>query len=396
MRENHIRMLCSVLKVEMVYEGADGGLTPFFDPLPESVLLKAPVLLKQLREGFEAQGSPFLHRAPHDCYYAALRAGEGHMYMGPMCHMRLSTAQARQMYRAWGIDSDGLRRLKVFTLPEIRNMVLLTNSALENANLENEELLQLNRIISQDERRLREDQTRFVVAEEAVNDEESHRHGYFEEKLLMQAIREGRSEDAVRLAEAMDSDSGRLSTDYLRHRRNLAIIGIALCARAAIEGGVSPETAYRVSGYYIERCDVTQDAAYMLHYRNRAIQELAGRVWEKRAHAAGSRYVAQARDYIQKHYREDIRLTDLAERLGLSPQYLSRLFHQQTGETLQVYIVRYRVSRAADLLAYSEMTLPEISVYVHFPNQSYFTRMFKRHMGTTPLAYRNRHGQSEI
>ena len=39
MRENHIRILCSVLKVEMVYEAPDGALTPFFDAVTESALM---------------------------------------------------------------------------------------------------------------------------------------------------------------------------------------------------------------------------------------------------------------------------------------------------------------------------------------------------------------------
>ena len=396
MRENHIRILCSVLKVEMVYESPDGALTPFFDAVTESPLMQSGQLRHLLREGTAAQSAPFIHRSNYDCWFAGLHAEDGFLYMGPMCHQRLTTSRRRQMARAYGIEDGGIPALKVFTLPEIRNMILLTNSMLENISLENEELLQLNRIVNEDARRVRQEQVDFVLKEEEQNDEGSHRHGYSEEQLLMQAIREGRAADAVRLAENMDADSGRLSEDYLRHRRNLALIGIALCARAAIAGGISPESAYRISGYYINKCDATQDPAYMLHYRNRAIEELAGRVQEIRSRSVGSTHVARARDYIRKHYRETIRLEDMAGTLGISPSYLSRLFRRETGACLQDAIAEVRVHRAAELLLYSRLSLSEIAIYVHFPNQSYFTKIFKKVMGTTPMTYRSQNSASEI
>jgi len=55
----------------------------------------------------------------------------------------------------------------------------------------------------------------------------------------------------------------------------------------------------------------------MLHYRNRAVEELAGHVAEKLNKPRGSGYVERCRDYIQKHYREKIYLEDISEVLGL-------------------------------------------------------------------------------
>ena len=66
----------------------------------------------------------------------------------------------------------------------------------------------------------------------------------------------------------MDMDAGRFSDEALGHWKNLAIIGITLCSRAAIDAGVSPASAYRINGYYINKCDEALDPAHMLHYRN--------------------------------------------------------------------------------------------------------------------------------
>ena len=400
MRENHIRILCSVLKVDIVYEGPDKTPTAFFDNSMESPLMQSSELRSILREGTSAQSGIYLWRDPFDCFYAGLHVDSSsaddslpntccYLFMGPMAHQRLTAHQRHQMYHAFNIDTEDLPALPVFTLPEIRNMALLANTVLENASLENEELLQLNRIINREEGQLKRDQTAFNLREEETDDEGACRHSYHEEQLVLQAIREGRAQDAIRISENMDRDSGRLSRSDVRHHRYLAIVGITLCSRAAIEGGVSPASIYRISGYYINKCDETNDPAYILHYRNRAIEELAGRVKEVLNKPRGSGYVEQCRDYIRKHYRDKVYLEDIADSLGLSPSYLSRLFKKQTGVCLQDAVNEERVYRAGNLLLYSDYSLTEIAHYVGFPNQSYLGKIFKKYKKMTPMAYRS-------
>lgn len=400
MRENHIRILCSVLKVDIVYEGPAKTPTAFFDNSMESPLMQSSELRSILREGTSAQSGIYLWRDPFDCFYAGLHVDSSsaddslpdtgcYLFMGPMAHQRLTAHQRHQMYHAFNIDTEDLPALPVFTLPEIRNMALLANTVLENASLENEELLQLNRIINREEGQLKRDQTAFNLREEETDDEGACRHSYHEEQLVLQAVREGRAQDAIRISENMDRDSGRLSRSDVRHHRYLAIVGITLCSRAAIEGGVSPASIYRISGYYINKCDETNDPAYMLHYRNRAIEELAGRVKEVLNKPRGSGYVEQCRDYIRKHYRDKVYLEDIADSLGLSPSYLSRLFKKQTGVCLQDAVNEERVYRAGNLLLYSDYSLTEIAHYVGFPNQSYLGKIFKKYKKMTPMAYRS-------
>ena len=396
MAENHIRILCSVIKVDLVYEAPDGSLVAFFDSIQDSPLMQCARIRDALRPGIAGQRAPFLLREKDGVYFAALHAGEGFLYMGPMCSERLSASKRRQMCTLYGIEHEEARLLPCFTLPEIRNMILLTNSALKNGNLENEELMQLNQLISLSERGIRTDQVQFVLKEEAENDDASYRHSYHEEQLLMQAIREGRTEDAIRLAESMDRDSGRLSRTEVSHRRNLAIIGISLCARAAIDGGISPEEGYRLSGYYIQKCDSSQDPAHLLHYRNRAIEELTVRVKQKLEKPRTSSHVERAKDYVRKHYREKIYLDDIADSIGISPTHLSKLFKKETGQCLQDYINEERVFRAASLLMYSELSLMEIAEYVHFPSQSYFGKIFKQFKGVSPRIFRDQYRAREI
>ena len=396
MAENHIRILCSVIKVDLVYEAPDKSLIPFFDSIKDSPLMQCARIRDALRSGIAGQSGPFLFKEKDGVYFAALPAGEGFLYMGPMCSERLSSAKRRQMYSYYGIGCEDARYLPCFALPEIRNMILLTNSALKNGNLENEELVHLNQHLNQCEHCIGEEKLRYVLHEEAENEDEVYRHGYHEEQLLMQAIREGRTEDAIRLAETMDQDNGRLSTNEVSHWRNLAIIGIALCARAAIEGGISPEEGYRISGYYIMKCDAMQDPAHLLHQRNRCIEDLTVRVRSKLEKPHTSSHVERAKDYVRKHYREKIYLEDVAESIGISPTHLSKLFKKETGQCLQDYVNEERVSRATNLLKYSDYSLTEIAEYVHFPSQSYFGKIFKQFKNVSPRAFREQYRAKEV
>lgn len=396
MKENQITLISRLLKVDIVYEKSDGTLLAYFDVIALSPLMQSDQLRRILREGAQAQSAPFLYADALECYFAGIRAEDGVLYLGPMCHQKLASSKLARMYRTYGISGTDAQTLPVFTLPQIRDMVALTNSILDNASPEDEELLRINNILVQDEQDRRRDQTGFILREEEENDSDSYRHSYQEERLLMQAIRDGRPGEAVRLAENMDRDSGQMSKDYLRHRRNLAMIGIALCSRAAIEGGMSPESAYRISGYYIEKCDATDNPTAMLRYRNQAIEELAGGIDQMRSKASSSNYTERCKDYIRKHYREKIYLEDIAEQLALSPTYLSRLFKKETGESITDYLNKERINRACNLLLYSDLPLPEIAQYVGYPTQSYFGKTFLRYRNMTPKAYQDRYRSKDF
>lgn len=83
-----------------------------------------------------------------------------------------------------------------------------------------------------------------------------------------------------------------------------------------------------------------------------------------------------------------LNVTFIAERLNLSPDYLSHLFHCETGEKLIHYIHRQRLIGAMESLANTNLSVSEIAWACGFLDAGYFTRVFHRHMGAGPLAYR--------
>jgi YesN/AraC family two-component response regulator len=103
------------------------------------------------------------------------------------------------------------------------------------------------------------------------------------------------------------------------------------------------------------------------------------------------RYSEHIMAWIDEHYMEFFQLQRLADSLHLSKFYTSRVFLQETGSTISDYLTVRRIKEACRLLQTTTLSVEQISREIGFPNTSYFCKMFKRNLGTTPLKY-----QSEV
>lgn len=90
-------------------------------------------------------------------------------------------------------------------------------------------------------------------------------------------------------------------------------------------------------------------------------------------------------DYIDAHFSEDIALSDLANLLHITPQYLCKLFRQQLNMRPVQYITKRRIEEAKQLLLQNRYTTSEIALRVGFHDTSYFCRLFREteHMTTS-------------
>ncbi len=102
------------------------------------------------------------------------------------------------------------------------------------------------------------------------------------------------------------------------------------------------------------------------------------------------RKVEEAKNYVREHLSEPeaLRLSVMARALATSPFHLSRTFSLTEGETLQDFIMRARMERAAHLLRETERTVLDICGEVGLNSPSHFTKEFRRRYGMTPLKYR--------
>jgi len=84
----------------------------------------------------------------------------------------------------------------------------------------------------------------------------------------------------------------------------------------------------------------------------------------------------------------ELNRTFIAEEIHMNPDYLSYLFHKQSGQSLSSYILNEKLTLARKLLSTTNQTLQEISDKTGFSSTSYFHKQFKRHTGVTPQQYR--------
>ncbi|WP_162160573.1 AraC family transcriptional regulator [Paenibacillus gorillae] len=98
--------------------------------------------------------------------------------------------------------------------------------------------------------------------------------------------------------------------------------------------------------------------------------------------------VAQAIHYMNAHYAKPITLEQLAESLNCSTRHLTRLFKNSTGSSPIEYIIDIRITKAKELLVSTDATLQEIAESIGQPDSYYFSRMFKKRLGVSPLQYR--------
>jgi AraC-like DNA-binding protein len=86
-------------------------------------------------------------------------------------------------------------------------------------------------------------------------------------------------------------------------------------------------------------------------------------------------------------------ISDLAQELGVSKEYLSAIFKETTGICLSDYIMKNKVALARNMLIYSEYSISSIASYLGFSSQSHFGKVFKKYEHMTPKEYRNTYGK---
>lgn len=374
-----------------IFQMQNEELVSFNDHMKSNPISQSEALQARLKNGADRQEEPYIFQDQFDVFFTSIRDGETYYMLGPM-NLKLSTwPELRQYYKYYEIPENSEKRLKCFTLSEVLDFVETTANIILQKEYSDEELLYANEIIVDTRIQEKREQILFDIKE---SEEERYHHTYQEERKLLDSVRDGATEEALRYSRNMDAALGKLSAKESNHWKNVAIAAITLCTRAAIDGGISPSAAYRISDFYIQKVDGCREIAGIIKYRNFAIEELTEQV-QKKQKSRTSNHVERCKDYVSKNYRKKIYLSDIAESLGLSETYLSRLFKKETGISLQDYIVEIRLDHAANLLKYSKESISDIAEYVNFPSQSYMGKVFKERYQLSPKKYREHYATAE-
>ncbi len=120
------------------------------------------------------------------------------------------------------------------------------------------------------------------------------------------------------------------------------------------------------------------------HVMKEYSQQIAGKIFSDRSWA----YIRAACAYIAEHSSEDISQSEVAQKIGLSPYYFSKLFNEYTKTAFPAYLANIRVQRAITLLADPARSITDCAYEAGFQSTTTFNKLFHELTGTSPREYR--------
>ncbi len=228
---------------------------------------------------------------------------------------------------------------------------------------------------------------------EFLQREYDFRHQPYEKELeFYAAIKAGDIELVKKLYTPFSADGfGKLSEDSIRNIKYHLTITIAMTARFCIDGGMPSETAFTMSDIFINRLDLCTTEKQLSDLHLEMILEYTKRMKKISSGEAFSKQVLMCIDYIYDNIYNEIKIQDIADHIGFTPQYISKLFKKQVGVTLSDYIMSKRIQTAENMLKYTDYAPIDIANYLCFSSHSHFISAFKKRTGLTPKQYREKY-----
>jgi AraC-like DNA-binding protein len=181
---------------------------------------------------------------------------------------------------------------------------------------------------------------------------------------------------------------GMLAKKKLKHYEYMLCISITLSTRAAIKGGLDPETAYSMSDMFLQRLEKCNEIMDMIKLQGDVVYSFTKQVRLAKEKRSSISHVEKCKVYIKQHLSSSFGLDELSIALSINKSYLARKFMQEEGISIMNFTRKKRVEAAANMLRYSDESISKIAEYLCFPTQSHFGKVFKEEMGMTPQKYR--------
>lgn len=99
--------------------------------------------------------------------------------------------------------------------------------------------------------------------------------------------------------------------------------------------------------------------------------------------------------HIDQNIGKPLTVSDIADSMGYSTYYISHLFREKTGSTLQDYITNRKVETAREYLDLNRFSMTQIAEKLGYPNLQSFSRVFRKKTGLSPTAYAKKHKQED-
>lgn len=215
---------------------------------------------------------------------------------------------------------------------------------------------------------------------------------YHAERTILDMIRNGHldKKEATKAASVFTGTQV-YSENSLQHAKLSRALFVGQAAKAAIEGGISTDLAYTRQDMYMKDLETAKSISEINRISFSMLNDFVDLVHKAKSESKYSLPVQFCCDYISSHVEEPVTIALLASKAGYSDYYLSRKFREEVGIGIDDYIKEKKIERAKVLLSSTHIPIFEISEKLSFSTRNYFSEIFRKTTGLTPLEYRKKH-----
>lgn len=231
--------------------------------------------------------------------------------------------------------------------------------------------------------------------EETADEKKQKGRSRMLEARILKAVKEGEiefgldrvmGENGVEYKSLIKIDYG--GKEALRDEKDTVLIFTALCARAAIEGGLSEVIAMELEKEYVRKVEQTRTVTELILLNQVMLHSFIEKVYDCRIQSGISRPIQECCNYINRNLCNNLKLKEMAEEIGYTEYYLTRKFAKEMGIPMSEYINTKKTELAKIWLLTTDKSMQEISDELGYGTRNYFSRVFKEKTGISPAACR--------
>jgi len=219
----------------------------------------------------------------------------------------------------------------------------------------------------------------------ASNQEDVMNYPFALEREIVQAVRMGEKDTAEKLvAVFLEELSAGGSKEFVVQQGMLQLLGSLL--HAMLQSGINPYQLFEGINLFDQLSQIREPENMKIWFNRKLIGPFLQKM-EERSDLHMKRMVEQVIRYIEENYMNDISLENCSDLCGTNAYTLSKGFKQVTGKNFIDFITEMRLDKAREMLRETDLKINEIAERVGYQH-SYFNRIFKRQEGVTPSQYR--------
>lgn len=235
-----------------------------------------------------------------------------------------------------------------------------------------------------------------ISIENMYRESEKYSRAYSQKAYLNDCIRNGDVESVARfldMTEDRKHDFESIVQEDIRYAQDMIISQLTYLSDYSLEAGLDSGQVEKLNRFFCREIH----NAYTTHQLLRISRDMSITYTLRIKDAlntgknlAYSPFVLRCLKYISNNIFEDFTVETIASAMEVSTSHLQRRIKDETGSTLKELILQKKIEQAKYLISYTDNTLAEISLSLHFSSQSHFTACFKRITGLTPFVFRNK------